>query len=111
MLVDNLFESACRESMPSSVDYIIDTSHNVQVPLIIKQSCIASGVVPWGVSEIFLDKGFVVAPKGQHERGRHREFDHNPTKVIRLSDDLIVIIYDLDIVSWHRSSHTSWQSW
>jgi len=71
--------------MPSCVNNIIDTSHDVQVTILVNHAGISSRVVTGCFGQIFFDKSFVISPKSEHEGWWQRHFDHDFTKRVRLA--------------------------
>jgi hypothetical protein len=60
--------------MSSRIDHIIQPRHNIQVAVFVEVPGVPCRVVPWSLGQVFLDEGFVVVVKSQHEAGRHWQF-------------------------------------
>lgn len=57
--------------MPRRINHIVQSRHDIQVAVLVEVAGVPGGVVPGGLSQVFLDEGFVVVVEGRHEAGRH----------------------------------------
>ena len=108
MTDQHFLHSSCRQSVSSSVYYIVQSRHHIQIPVFIEIPCISTHIIPWTFRHVLINKSLIVIPQSTHKtRGQRLLYAHS-TQYIRLLYLFIVLIKNLHIEPRHWLGTTSW---
>ena len=63
----HLFHTCCGQSVTSSIDDIIESGHNVQIPIFIIITSITCSIISRSLFHVLLNKSFVIVVQSKHK--------------------------------------------
>lgn len=108
MLHEDLLHFSSGQSMTSSIDHIIFSSHYMEIPILVEIARISSVIVAQQRREVLLDVYVVVVEDGEHERGREGLFYKNSASLVWLALQTSGRVDHFNIVAWKRLASRAW---
>ncbi len=99
---DHLFHGARRQTVAGHVDHVVDTSHHVQVAVVVVVPAVTGDVVARVRGEIALDESGIVVPESRQGAGRQRQLDRHRAFGVGVEFLPRCRIEHLDAVAGHR---------